>query len=254
MTAALAAALPAQQQPRYVASHLACAVFEEQVRTTIRSRSGRAETSDRAGRDGLLVIRTADADGGLLVEAWYDSLAVWRETAAGTEHADTDGFVGGRYRGRLQANGRFEAVAHPFVPDDLATLADLRRALDDFFPPLAPVPLARGGVWTGPGLEARRLDDGSQGVGAVERFRWTRAGVRDEPVAAGDSLVTVQQETRERGEFSWSAAHGPVAWERRIRVDARVPERPGVLRAMTSTLEQDVRVTRRTGHPACPAT
>lgn len=254
MTAAVAAALPAQQQPRYTAADLACAVFEEQVRTTIRSRSGRAETSDRAGRDGLLVVRSADSAGVLLVEAWYDSLAVWRETAAGTEHADTDGFVGGRYRGRLQPDGRFEVFAHPFVPDDLATLADLRRAFDDFFPPLAPVPLALGGVWTGPGLEIRRLDGGRHGALAVERFRWTRAGAGDEPVTAGDSLVTVRQETRERGELSWSAAHGPVAWERRIRVDARVPERAGVLRAMTSTVEQDVRVTRQTGHPACPAT
>lgn len=254
MMAAVAAALPAQQQPRYAAADLACAVFKEQVRSTIRSRSGRAETGDRAGRDGLLVVRSVDSAGMLLVEAWYDSLAVWRETAAGTEHADTDGFVGGRYRGRLQPDGRFEAVVHPFVPDQLATLADLRRALDDFFPPLPPAPLARGSVWTGPALEIRRLDDAHQGGVAVERFRWTRAGVREEPVAAGDSLVTVRQETRERGDLSWSAAHGPLAWERRIRVDARVPERQGVLRAMTSTIEQEVRVTRRTGHPVCPAT
>lgn len=255
---AAAALLPAAgpsrpvQAPRYTGALLACAVFDEQVRTAITSASGGATASDRAGRDGTLVLRAADSAGVLVVEAWYDSLAVWRDTGAGTERADPDGFVGGRYRGRLHPDGRYEPGARPFVPDALAALADLSVALDDFLPPLPPEPLDRRRAWTGLGLEIRRLEDGRLGGVPVERYRWTRASRRDQPVAANDSVaVAVQEESGEESELSWSPAHGPLAWHRKIRVRARVPARPGVIRAMTSTVEQEVWVTRRYGHPAC---
>jgi hypothetical protein len=69
---------------------------------------------------------------------------------------------------------------------------------------------------------------------------------------ANDSVeVSVTEETTDRGEFTWAPGRGPVAWERTIRAEARVPARPGVVPALASTLEQEIRVARLDGHPAC---
>ena len=185
--------------------------------------------------------------------AWYDSLVIWRETGAGHEAPETDGFVGGRYHGRLSADGRYQSDRSPFVPDDLAAAADLAGALDEFLPRVAPTELAVGRVWRdSTGWEIRRLDDGRQGGERVQRFRWTWTRRLSERHAAGDSLaVRLEQQSQERGELSWSDAAGPVAWQRTVRVNAHVPAREGVTRSITTVVNQEIEVLRLPDHPAC---
>jgi len=236
------------EPPRYRVELLSCAVFQETVRTTIRGTSGSATVVDQAGRDGMLAIRLRGAEGSTLeLEGWYDSLAVWRRTEAGPETADADGFLGGRYRGTLTADGRYLSRTGPFVPDDLAQIADLGTVLDDFLPRLPVQALAPGRDWNdGAGLVIQRLDDRRESVGILERYRWTFAGRRGERIDAGDSAaVTLDQTVRDEGELRWSGELGPVGWTRRIVVNARVPATGRVRRPMHSTVEQQITVVRR---------
>jgi hypothetical protein len=209
---------------------------------------------DRAGRDGVLVVRADDSAGVVVIEAWYDSLEVWRETAGGTERADTDGFVGGRYRGAISPAGAYRPLAAPFVPDDLAALTNLAAAFDDFLPRLPAAALDEGGRWSdGRGAEFRRHADRREAGEPVQRFRWTLKRSEQAPLLADDSLrATVTQETSETGELSWTPRLGPFAWYRRIEVEATVPPRGGVTQPFLSTVLQEVWVTRAPGHPACP--
>lgn len=227
----------------YRPSALACAVFQESVTTSIRGTSGSAEVADRGGRFGVLVLNARDSSGVMVLEAWYDSLDVWRETAAGRESPETDGVVGGRFRGVLQAAGTYRPVKVPFIPDELAEVADLAAVMDDFLPLLPPTPLAVGQQWSDTtGLSIRRLPDGAR----TQRYRWTATRRRGDRYAASDSLsVTLDQVIKETGELEWSPALGPLRWTRRINVSARIPATGGVKRPVRSAVEQTVTVTRR---------
>ena len=237
------------QEPtfRYAASSLACAVFEESVRTRVRGESGSAVVEDRAGRDGVLSMVARDSAGTILIEAWFDSLAVWRVTSAGREAPETDGVVGGRYRGSLDPSGTYRARKTPFFPADIADVSDLAGFLEEFLPRLPGTGLDVGRTWADSiGLSIRRLPDLRGRTPAVRRLQWTSNRRQADTTEVTDSLaVTVDQMIRETGELTWSDRLGPLSWTRRLEITARIPPRGGVRRPMTSSLSQDVNVARR---------
>ena len=72
----------------------------------------------------------------MAVEAWLDPLSLVRRSPEAAITPDTDGLIGGRYRGSLSRSGVYSSKVRPFVPDEIAEIADMGGALDDFFPPL----------------------------------------------------------------------------------------------------------------------
>ena len=242
--------------PRYDGALLQCAVFGESVESRLVSRSGLSTIEARIGRSGVLVVTARDSGEVTRVTAWYDSLAVWRETESGREAPETDGFVGGRYEGILTTEGRYRRLRDPFVPAPLADLADLDGVLDEFLPRLAPASLQSGERWTDSvGFEIHRLADTRVDDRTLPRYGWSADRRAKERLAAGeDSLpLELEQRTRETGELTWSPGYGPLAWSRAITVDASVPARLAVKRSLASRLEQRVRVFQLFDHPACRA-
>jgi hypothetical protein len=125
--------LGAQGGPaRYTEARLGCATFRETVETEIRTTMGTSAREERAGRAGLLLIRAIAGDSGLDLLAWFDSLTVWREGPEGRSVPDTEGLLGGRWRGLLESRGRYTGRVVPFIPDEVAGVADLRGILEDF--------------------------------------------------------------------------------------------------------------------------
>ncbi len=240
---------------RYRSAHLRCAGFAETVRTRIRGESGGATVADQAGRDGLLVVRARDSIDGLAIEAWYDSLAVWRATDTGRESPDVEGFLGGRYRGWLSLTGEYRGRAVPFVPEEVGDVADLSPVMKEFFPLLPPIDLAVGREWRDPtGLEIRRVADQRDVTGreTIRRYQWNGVRRVADRTEVTDSLaVTVDQLIRERGELQWSMAMGPLSWTRHLVITARIPARGGVRQTVTSMIEQDVTVVRRFDLEGC---
>lgn len=256
MVAAALVALGAVRQggvPAYRVEDLRCAGFQEAVRTRIRGEIGSAAVEDKAGRDGVLVVRATPGRGELALEVWYDSLKVWRVTSTGLEKPDTDGFVGGRYRGILTAVGSWRSVAVPFVPNDVAEVADLQGVMAEFFPLLAPVELKPGREWVdSTGWKVRRRDDQREGGQIVKRYEWTGTRRAGDTTSVGDSaVVSVDQIIRETGELRWSDRLGPLGWSRHVVVNARIPARGGVKRPVTTVVEQDITVTRLLDPAAC---
>lgn len=241
------AALSAQERGamRYQAEPLSCAAFKESVRTVLRGESGTASVRNGAGRDGVLLVTARDSSGALALDAWYDSLVVWRETEAGREMPDLDGFLGGRYRGLLAADGRYEAIRLPFVPNEVADIADLAPVLDDFFPRLPGRELAVGAQWTDSGFTIRRDRDHRAGGEARHRYAWTSTSRYGDRYPAADTLeVTIDQVVREEGQLLWSPRFGPLTWSRTIAITARIPATGGVKRSLRSTIEQRIEVVR----------
>jgi hypothetical protein len=200
--------------PAYGERTLGCARFVEAVRSEVRSSYGAVRRTERVGRDGLLVVR-ARADGaGLAIEAWYDSLAVYREGPEGRAAPDAEGILGGRYRGSLDPWGDYLAEVSPFVPAAIREVFDFGRIPLHFFPPLPRSPISPGREWTDrAGLTIWRLADSATPGGGVARYRWTRRDAWEEGVAAGDSTVAIHRTEVESGSLSWADSRGPLAWE-----------------------------------------
>jgi hypothetical protein len=214
--------LGAQGGPaRYTEAGLACATFRETVATEIRTSVGTSVREERAGRAGLLMLRASAGDSGLGVLAWFDSLAVWREGPEGRSVPDTEGLLGGRWRGLLDPRGRYSARAVPFIPDDVAAVADLRGILEDFFPLLPDSALGHGATW-----------------------RWSKQA-SDSTTAVEDTLaIPVHRQSTEEGSLVWSERIGPIRWEREIIVTARIPPGGPFSRGVVSVVKQVVRVER----------
>lgn len=224
--AVLAVLLLAIQQPkpaRYTAELLSCAAYSERIRSSIHTEAGTAERDETAGRDGLLVVRgTAGAGGGVSIEAWYDSLTVWREGPRGRVTPDPEGLLGGRWRGALTADGAYATDAVPFVPDEFAEIADLRGVMDDFFPRLPAKPLRDG-----------------------ERFEWIRSSPANTTTLRVDTLsVPMRRETGERGSLLWDQGRGPIRWERTLTIVVRITPGGRSGREARSTITQRIEVTR----------
>jgi len=238
-----------QPAVRYAAPQLQCVAFHETSRSDLETYLAGRTRRETLGFDGEWRFRAAPAPGdSVRLEAWFDTLAVWRRSPEGSLEPDTDPLIGGRYRGVLSPDGRYRAEARPFIPDELAEVADLSRELDDLLPRLPLDALAVGMAWTdGSGLEIRRLGD-STGADSVLRFRLSLRRENREGALRGDSLpLRLRQTTQEDGSFAWHARSGLVRRERHITVETYVPAEPRVRRPVRSKVDQQVTLERLPG-------
>jgi hypothetical protein len=179
------------------------------------------------------------------LEAWYDSLYVRRSSREGTLEPDTDGIIGGRYRGRLAPDGSYVSDARPFVPEGVAEVVDLSHSLEELLPRLPPRRLPVGGVWrSAGGLEIRRLSD-SVPRDTLLRFRARRTRTADAVSTTGDSgAIPAKQTTREDETFAWHRRCGLLRRDRTIVVETDIPGGATVGRPVRSRLEQRVVIER----------
>jgi hypothetical protein len=209
--------LPQALAPRYLPSQLACAAFQEVVTGDVRGEAGRTVRQERLGRNGRLVVHRATA-GSDSVEAWFDSLHVWREGPEGRIEPDTEGLLGGRWIGRLTPAGRWIGAQVPFVPDEVAAVMDLRPLLEEFFPLLPVAHLRVGAADSSGGSIIRRERDAA----GAHRYSWRLRRVVDTVAPINDSLeVPIRREVREEGTMLWSPDRGPLRWERTITTTIR---------------------------------
>ncbi|HXE56878.1 MAG TPA: hypothetical protein VNK43_02660 [Gemmatimonadales bacterium] len=231
--------------PAYAASQLACARYREEVRSGVRAESGGRSRVERAGRGGVLVIEASPADSGVRLEAWFDSLSVWRESPAGRLVPDTDGLLGGRYRGTLTPAGRYHAEASPFVPDEVAEVADLGGVLADLFPPLPDRPLAPGEVAGDSTVSIRRLPDSVAAGARLARYRLERRHASRTERTVGDTLGFVADQVQtEEGAFVWHPTQGLLRWERQVTIETTIPAEGAVRRPVRARVEQRIRLAR----------
>ena len=256
MTALLSAtAVPAQTSPsptRYAASQLHCARFQESSRSAVQTETAAGAVEATLERDGIWSIRAHDTTGGIALEAWYDSLALRRRSAGQEITADTDGLIGGRYRGLLTPDGRYIEHAGPFVPDEVAELADLSTAARDLLPRLPPRALAPDESWTDSALTIRRLPDTAVAGRPLAHFRVESRVESRETVPRGDTVpIPVHQTVEEEGHVYWSPASGIVRRRRDITVEVTVPSGGRVRQPVRSRVEQRVELTRLPGFGPC---
>lgn len=230
----------------YAPQQLQCARFLETAESAIRTESGGRTRQQTSERRAYWQFRARRSDGATALEAWLDSLALVRRSPKTAISPDTDGLLGGRYRGVLGARGAYTSQERPFVPDEVAEVADMARALDDFFPRLPPRQLEIGMSWTdSAGLTIRRLPDSS--LSGLPLFRFELEHKDETGVAAqrGDSLaVPHRQLSEEHGSFVWHPTLGMVRRDRNIVVETTVPTSRAVRRPVRSRLEQHIVVTR----------
>lgn len=254
VVAAVASLTVASRQddpPGYTALQLDCTRWAESSRSEIETVTHRASQKAAAGREAHWVFRARDTTGGVALEGWHDSLAVWRRADSVEVAPDTDGLIGGRYRGRLGPRGAYVATARPFVPDEVAEVAELSGALDDLFPPLPPVSLEPGKSWRGTGLEISRLSDSIAGRRALRRYALRARRDTNETVPHGDTLpIPIRQTTTEEGELIWDPAEGLVGRTREIVVEATITAEGRIRRPVRSRVVQHVEL-RRLAVPAC---
>jgi hypothetical protein len=203
-------------------------------------------------RDGIWSFRARDTAGGVALEAWYDSLALRRRSGGEEVTADTDGLIGGRYRGLLAPDGEYIEYVRPFVPDEVAELADLSTAARDLIPPLPPRPLAPGQSWADSTLTITRLPDTAVGGQPLAHFRLHSRAESHESVPRGDTMpIAVRQTVEEEGDVYWSPASGLVRRLRDITIEATVPSGGRVRQPVRSRVEQQVELTRLPGRRPC---
>jgi hypothetical protein len=237
---------PAEAQSRYTAAQLDSVRFRHIAQSEIETAIAGRERRERVAVTGLLVVRAQPGGGDTLrLEAWYDSLDVRRSGPAGTLEPDTDGMIGGRYRGRLAPGGAYMPDARPFVPDGVAEVMDLSRVLEELFPVLPARSLRPGERWSDRrGLEIRRLSD-SVAADTLLRFRASRTRTTESVTATGDSAaIPAKQTTREDEAFLWHPRRGLVRRDRTIVVETSIPGGGTVGHPVRSRVEQRIIVER----------
>ena len=137
-------------------------------------------------RRGVWSFRARDTTGGVALEAWYDSLALRRHSAGKDVIPDTDGLIGGRYHGLLTAHGEYLEQARPFVPDEVAEVADLSTAARDLLAPLPPRALGPGESWSDSALAIARLPDTVVAGRSLFHFRLKSRTESDSTSSPGD--------------------------------------------------------------------
>jgi hypothetical protein len=231
---------------RYSARQLNCARFRETVDTDIQTETGGRTRLQTSGRSGVWQFRARPAVDAVDVESWLDSLAIWRQSPEVAIRPDTDGLLGGRYRGGLTGTGNYQSRTRPFVPDEIAEVADMASALSDFFPPLPPVALNPGKAWRGSGgVTIRRLAD--SGMSGVQLYRFeleVRREARTARVPNDTARLNLRQVTEERGTFVWHPLLGLLKRERRIVVTTSVPAGRLVRQTVRSRVRQRVTLLR----------
>lgn len=240
---------PAAVGFRYTASQLDCAGFAEHSRSRLDGQTGTRLRRETLTRDGLWRLRARPAGRMVELEAWYDSLSLTRESAEGTLTPDTDGLLGGRYRGKLTATGHYTAEARPFIPDEVAEVAELSGAMEDLLPPLPPVALAVGQRWSdSSGLELERLPDSTAGRRVIGRLALKARSERSQATVRGDTItLPARQTTTEDGQVDWDAVEGLVRRDRHIVVETTVPAGGPLRQPLRSRLEQEVALVRGRG-------
>lgn len=238
--------------PAYSAARLQCARFAETSRSNIETQTGRGSVKSAADRDGIWSLRARDSGGVIVLEAWYDSLSLRRRTDGGEVSADTDGLIGGRYRGLLRRSGGYVEIARPFVPDEVAEVADLSGAARDLLPPLPPAPLAPGATWKDGGVELSRLPDTVVAGRPLLHFHLGMRSESREAVPRGDTVpIPVHQTIDEQGDIFWSPASGLVRRTRDITVEATVPSGGRIRVPVRSRVVQRVELTRLPARTSC---
>jgi hypothetical protein len=243
---AVATATPVSAQvPAYAAAQLHCSRWVETSRSEAETSAGGRAGSASAGRDGRWSFRARDTSGGVALEGWYDSLVVWRRADETKLAPDTDGLIGGRFRGLLGSDGGYTSLTRPFVPDEVAEAADVSVVLDDFFPPLPPGRLAPGEAWHRAGTEIRRLHDTTVAGRRLARYSFRSRRERTETLLHGDTVpIPVQQTTSEEGEFAWDSGSG-LAWRSRdIVVETAIAAEGRIRRPVRSRVVQRVELAR----------
>ena len=244
------AVVPARQSipaPAYRLTDLACARFHQSVESSIRVESGNRSLRQASGRDGVLTLKARDSLPGFSLETWFDSLMVWRDEPAGKRQADTDGVIGGRYRGLLLPLGGYTRIDTPFIPDPVAELTDLTSVLDDLLPPLPGIPLSVGQRWQDTtGWVIARISDQH----GLQRYRISGTRIRRDKVVLPDSSTVDSEGTeKETGLMLWDPARGLSRWDRSIDAEASVPATGPVPRGAHTEVEQNIRLDRL---PGCP--
>jgi hypothetical protein len=216
---------PEPGAPRYAPQLLDCARYRVQVESDIVIQSGRQRTREHASRDGVMVLKASQSDSLVKLEAWFDTLALSREGSGERLTPDTDGLVGGRYRGDLTSFGGFTSTDTPFIPDEIAEIADLHGVLGDLLPQLPATPLKLGASWKDDlGTVISRSTDAMVGGRPVERYRLVRRTTRQESRVLPDSTeVSANRVETETGVYSWSAELGVIRWERDLTEEVSVP-------------------------------
>jgi hypothetical protein len=231
---------------RYSASQLNCARFVEAAHSKIRTESGGRGREQTSGRRGVWEFRAVSSADEVALEGWLDSLALWRRSAETRVSPDTDGLLGGRYRGTLNGDGTYISRARPFVPDEVAEVAGMGTALDDFFPPLSPRALAPGQAWTDSlGLTIRRLPDSALSGVLLYRFELeSHREVRSAAMPSDTLPLKLRQRSQERGTFIWHPSLGLLRRDRTIVVETTVPASRSIRQAVRSRIEQRITVVR----------
>lgn len=238
---------------RYAPSQLDCAAFRERSRGRLEAQTGTRQRRETLTRDAIWRMRARAVPAGVALEAWYDSLALTRESPEGTRAPDTDGLLGGRYRGTLTPAGAYRPEASPFIPDEVAEVAELGGALADLLPRVPPVALAVGERWAdSTGLELHRLADSSAGRRVVQRLELRWRIEADHATVRGDTTtIAARQVTVEDGRVDWDPKAGVLRRVRHIVVETSVPTGGPVRQPLRSRLEQEVSLVRIRG--ACEA-
>ncbi len=235
----------APSPPAYTAARLHCARFAETSRSDTETETARGAVKATTERDGIWSFRARDSSGGVGLEAWYDSLSLRRRGAGSEVSADTDGLIGGRYRGLLRPSGAYVELVQPFIPDEVAEVADLAGAARDLLPPLPPVALRPGESWRDAGIELTRLPDTVVAGRPMLHFRLDARAEATQALPHGDTVpVPLRQTTTERGDVYWSPAAGLVRRTRDITVEATIPSGGRIRQPVRSRVVQQVELTR----------
>ena len=238
--------LPAQET--YRSSQLNCAGFAESIHASITTESGDRVRREIVQQSGLLRLAARDTGDAIAIEAWFDSLVVWRDAEEGRILPETDGVIGGRYRGLLSPDGRYLRTRSPFVPADIAEVINLATTMDDLLPPLPRIPLEPGQQWTdSTGLVITRLADSASAGGPLRRYEAILL-VAPRAIAAEDSGgVAVVQGEEHRGVFVWHEAEGVRRWDREIRIATEIPIGAGIRLPIRASVTQRIELTRVSG-------
>jgi hypothetical protein len=230
----------------YTAAQLACARFRETGDSKILTEAGGRIRNQTSVRRGFWQFRAARSNANVDLEGWLDTLALIRRSPEAAISPDTDGLIGGRYRGTLSSSGVYTSRVRPFIPDEVAEIAEMSGALDDFFPRLPARALRSGEEWTDSlGMTIQRLPDSV--VSGVPLLRFSlknRKESRAAPTQADTTPLKLRQKTDEEGTFVWHPVLGLLRRDRKIIVETTVPPSRSVRQAVRSRVEQRIIVVR----------
>jgi hypothetical protein len=233
-------------EPRYTAPQLNCSRFLETAASDIHTETGGRVRDQTAGRHAVWQFKARPVVEGISLEGWLDSLSLWRKSQETTISPDTDGLLGGRYRGTLSRLGAYTSQVRPFVPEEVAEVAGMASVLDDFFPPLPPRPLSPGQVLQdSSGTTLRRLADSAMSGVQLYRFELDIQREIGATAAARDTApLRLTQVSREHGTFAWHPQLGLIRRDRRIEIETSIPAGSTIRQPVRSRIEQRINIVR----------